>query len=82
MTNIVNNFGKFHSDLQNLKKAYLQEKSQMNSLIQLSSSLNGQKKSDNDLQINKLKESISGKKQKVQEAAEGFSKLHNELRTA
>jgi len=63
---IVSNFGKIHSDLQELKSEYLQEQGEMNNYLQIGSTvqnLNEEKLQVQEIRINQLKESLNKKKE-------------------
>lgn len=76
---IVNNFGKIHSDLQDLKKEYIQQKYQISSLLQLNSTLSSKKQSENENQISKLKTEMAYKKKQVLEVVNNFTEMHSQL---
>ena len=63
---IVSNFGKIHSDLQELKSEYLQEQGDMNNYLQIGSTvqnLSEEKLQVQEIRINQLKESLNKKKE-------------------
>ena len=63
---IVSNFGKIHSDLQELKSEYLQEQGEMNNYLQIGSTvqnLSEEKLQVQEIRINQLKESLNKKKE-------------------
>jgi len=55
---IVSNFGKIHSDLQELKSEYMAEQSEMNSYVQLSATgamMNKMKESERETHLREIK---------------------------
>lgn len=63
---IVSNFGKIHSDLQELKSEYLQEQGEMNNYLQIGSTVQNvseEKLQVQEIRINQLKESLNKKKE-------------------
>jgi len=76
---IVQNFGKIHSDLQELKREYLQEQAQMSSLVQMGSSISTAQLSESDVKVSELQQQLSLKKQQMMSLAESFGKMHSSL---
>lgn len=74
---IVSNFGKIHNELIELKKEYLQEKSQMSSLVQLQGQLSTHQESED--KISQLKTELAQKKAQVHEVVDNFINMHTTL---
>lgn len=78
---IVANFGKIHSDLQELKSEYIQEQTQMNNYLQLTAtgtSVEGEESLMNE-KISTLREKMNKKKEQVLEIVQNFRKMNSDL---
>lgn len=72
---IVNNFGKIHSDLAELKQEYIQESTQLNNYLQLQATgMEGEKS-----KITDLKNKMAKKKIQVLEIVQNFRKMNSDL---
>ena len=79
---IVNNFGKIHSDLQELKNEYIQE--QQNNLVQigdntLSPEENLQIQIDSEEKLLQLKEELQEKQAQITGIVQQFKNMHADL---
>lgn len=80
---IVSNFGKIHSDLQELKAEYQQEQGEMNNYLQIGSTvqnLSEEKRQVQEIRINQLKESLNKKKEQMHKVVEEFRNIHTNLK--
>lgn len=79
---IVSNFGKIHSDLQELKSEYQQEQGELNNYLQLGSTgsmMNEEKLFGQEIRVNQLKDRLSDKKQQINSVVQEFRKMHSDL---
>jgi hypothetical protein len=76
---IVQNFGKIHSDLQELKQEYLQEQSNLQGYLQLSNMTIGSELSEHDAKVHELQSQVALKKQQVKEVVDNFLQIHTQL---
>lgn len=78
---IVSNFGKIHSDLQELKSEYLQEQLKTNGFIQLESTIGSDQSlvSASDSHLVEIKAQLNEKKTEIDNIVQEFQKMNSEF---
>lgn len=79
---IVSNFGKIHSDLQELKAEYLADQGELNNYLQLSSTgsmMNSAMLKEKEQKVTDMQQKIGEKKTQIMQMMNNFKSMNNDL---